>query len=393
MSKSQKKYCMVVHSTSQDIRVEREAEALVKAGYQVDILCLRYPNETAQEVINEITFYRLPIYRRQKWGIVGQFAEYIIFLGLAFFQLAGRSNYQVVHVHNLPDFLVFAALIPRLRGAKVVLDLHDLMPEFYESRFNKWYNRWLISLVRLQERLSCGFAHHVITVTEPWRQALIKRGVPEQKTSVVMNLPGKQFQQNLDHIKLAPQTEVEFRLLYHGGLFPRYGLDLLLQAIAQVKDELPNVRLIIHGNNQYRPVLEALADQLDITDVVTFSTDRLPIEELAQFIASAHAGLVPYRSDVFTDGILPTKLMEYVTVGLPVIAARTPMIETYFDDSMVAFFNPGNVDELVDRIRYFYHNRTSLTPLIQAARQFNQRYNWPDQAKHLTHLAETLTTH
>ncbi len=74
-------------------------------------------------------------------------------------------------MHNLPDFLVFSALPTKLRGVPVILDLHDLMPEFFAGRFGSGRAAaWIGRLVRLQERVSCRFADHVITVSEHWRR-------------------------------------------------------------------------------------------------------------------------------------------------------------------------------------------------------------------------------
>ncbi len=383
---------MIVHAYSSDVRVEREADVLVKNGYTVDMLCLRAPGESETALRNGINVYRLPV-RRYRKGMLVQLFEYLAFFCLVFFRLARPSaRYNVVHVHNLPDFLIFAGLISRLRGARLVLDIHDLMPEFYLSRLNnRFYSRWFGWLIQLQEKLSCRFAHHVITVSEPWRQTLIKRSVPDQKSSVLMNVPGDLFLQNIPSNKVAEPERKEFQLFYHGSVVHRYGLDLALQAVAQVVDEIAELRFTIHGNDDYLETLIPLAKELGLTNIVTFSTEELPIEELPGFIAEADVGIVPYRSDVFTDGILPTKLMEYVALGIPTIVSRTSAVEVYFDDTMVEFFSPGNVAEMADCIRRLYHDQTRCQKLAHNARRFNQLYSWSNQADHLLELANRLS--
>jgi glycosyltransferase involved in cell wall biosynthesis len=386
-------YCMVVHAHYPigEPRVEREADALSSHGYQVEVLCLRHHNEPATETIDGISIHRLPVQRNKKFGVIMQFFEYLAFFGLVFIRLArSTQRYQVVHVHNLPDFLVFAAIFPRLRGARIVLDLHDLMPEFYLSRFNRPYSHWLVWLVGLQEKLACRFAHHVITVSEPWRQTLIKRGVPPEKCSVIMNVAGARFKQGFDCWPRPALTDNDFRLVYHGTLAYRYGIDLILQAVAMVRNELPRLHLTIHGRGEYLEALYALAEQLNLQDTVTFSTQYVPMHELPRLVASAHVGLVAYRRDVFTDGILPTKLMEYVALGVPAIVARTPTIEAYFDETMVEFFTPENVTELAGRIRYLYHHRNRLAELATNANRFNQLYDWSKQSAQLVNLADRL---
>jgi glycosyltransferase involved in cell wall biosynthesis len=109
-------------------------------------------------------------------------------------------------------------------------------------------------------------------------------------------------------------------------------------------------------------------------------------------IKKADVGLVPYRRDLFTDGILPTKLMEYVALGVPVIAARTPVIETYFDETMVQFFTPGEPEDLARCILALHADRQRLTALAQNADRFNQRYNWKAVSAAYVALVERLNS-
>lgn len=101
-----------------------------------------------------------------------------------------------------------------------------------------------------------------------------------------------------------------------------------------------------------------MAKELDLLDKhVHFSTKVLPVADLPDLIRSADVGLAPYRRDVFTDGIVPTKLMEYAALGMPAIAARTTAIEGYFKDTMVEFFTPGDVEDLARCIFRLYSDR------------------------------------
>jgi glycosyltransferase involved in cell wall biosynthesis len=105
----------------------------------------------------------------------------------------------------------------------------------------------------------------------------------------------------------------------------------------------------------------------------------MPMEELPALIASADLGLVPYRRDVFTDGILPTKLMEYAALGIPAIAARTPAISAYFDETMVEFFTAEGVKELTDCIKTLYHDPSRREDLARNIQKFNRRHSWANQ--------------
>ena len=223
--------------------------------------------------------------------------------------------------------------------------------------------------------MACWFADHVVTVTSLWRRTLIDRGVPEHKVSVVMNVADDQIF-NLMAVEDVSVPDDRFRLIYHGSLTERYGLDLAVRAVAQLRDRIPGIHLTIHGRGPYLEVLRGLVDELGAEDRVFFSAFGLPTAELPKMIRQATIGIVPNRRDVFTDGILPTKLMEYAALGMPVVAARTPAIDAYFGEGMVQFFEPDNVDDLVDAILSLYQQSQRRDELAQGIQSFNQQYNW-----------------
>ena len=223
---------------------------------------------------------------------------------------------------------MFAALVPRLSGSRVLLDLHDLMPEFYCARFDTTMDSLPVQLVKWQEALACRFAHHVITVTELWRQTLITRGVPSEKVSVVMNVadtryfrPARRARQAEDH---------PLRLIYHGTVTQRYGIDLILHALAKSRDESPDLRLTIHGRGEYLETIKSLVNELDLRDRVVVSTGFLTSSALADLVRAHDIGIVPYRRDIFTDGILPTKLMEYTALGMPTLIRADAVYQSIF---------------------------------------------------------------
>ncbi len=386
---------MVVHARYPigETRVEREARALVDHGYEVDVVCLRAENESASENVDGINVYRLPVKRRRGRGSIAQLLEYLAFFVFASFKLIAlhrQRHYHVVQAHNLPDWLVFVGLIPKLTGARVILDLHDLMPEFYAARFNRSLTSFPVRLLVWQEQISCRFADQVITVTEAWRETLIGRGVPATKVSVVMNVADDRVFGRLDTDEQPHINDGHLRLFYHGNLTYRYGVDLAIRAVNLVREQIPNIHFHIHGGGDARQALMKLTDDLNLKDQVSFTNHGLLTSELPDLIRQADICLVPYRRDVFTDGILPTKLMEYAALGMPVIAARTPTMARYFDETMVQFFAPGDVQDLACCLKALYSQQERLAQLAQGIAEFTRRYTWPDQSAQYVHLVGRL---
>jgi glycosyltransferase involved in cell wall biosynthesis len=383
---------MVVDNHYPDIRVEREAKALLDRGYVVDVICLRREGEPKRERMGDLSVHRLPGKRRRGASPLLQLWEYVTFTAMATAMVAVRhvrSPYDTVQVHNVPDFLVFSALVPKLGGAGVILDLHDLMPEFFASRIGGRMDSLLVRAVKVQERMAAAFSDQVITVTELWRQTLIERGIPADKIIVVMNLPDE----SIFGEGPAPATRQDgdpLTVIYHGTITHRYGLDLLLHAFARARQRQP-LRLIIHGRGEYLDEVRQLVDQLGLAEDVRLSTQSLPTDALPELIRSADIGVVPYRSDVFTDGILPTKLMEYATLGVPSIASRTKAVTTYFTDDMVRLVEPGSVEALADALSELAADPERRSALAHNALRFAQEHRWESQAVAYADAVERVT--
>lgn len=386
---------MVVHAYYPigETRVQREALALVGQGYQVDVICLRDEGEPSKAREDGVDIYRLPVMRHRAKGLVVQFFEYLAFFTLALVKLISLhtwKRYGTIQIHNLPDFLVFSALFPKLTGARIILDLHDLMPEFFASRSGGDFNSLPVRLVAWQERISCRFADHVITVTDVWRETLIQRGVPATKVSVVMNVADTRlFSRVPPPIRIA-QTDPGFSLIYHGTFSHRFGVDLIVAAVARVRSQVPGLHLTLLGGGEARDDLVALRQELGLQEVVEISEEFIHAGELPSMIRQADVGIVPNRSDIFTDGLLPTKLMEYVALGIPVIAAHTPTIAAYFDGRMVRFFRPGDVEDLARCIVDLHNDRRRLKELAHEADRFNETYSWDNVAADYVALVDRL---
>lgn len=387
-------HCMVVHNSYPlgEPRVQREAETLAADNCEVDVICLHHADEPSFERISGVTIYRLPFRRNKNRGVMMQLFEYLIFFALAFAKLTilhWRQHYHIVQVHNLPDFLVFATLIPKLTGSRIILDLHDLMPEFFAGRFSSSRARWLLGLVVWQEKLACRFADHVITVSEHWRQTLIRRGVPAHKCSVLMNLADHRIFKRADDAPVRLNPNGQFHLIYHGTITYRYGLDLLVKAIDLVKAEIPTIKLSLIGGGEYVKHLRQMIQNLQLDQQVQMS-GIIPAEKLPPVIAAADLAVVPYRNDIFTKELLPTKLMEYAALGVPAVVSRTPAIAAYFDETMVQFFTPGEVNELAASILDLYRHPARLAALAVNIQKFNQRYSWANQGPEYVQLVQRL---
>jgi glycosyltransferase involved in cell wall biosynthesis len=393
--KNNRTHCMVVHAYYPlgETRVEREALALFENGFEVDVICLQDEGEKVVENVDGINVYRLPVSRNKEKGFLNQLIEYLNFFIRVFFKLISlqsKKKYQVVQVHNLPDFLVFSAIYPKFTGSQIILDIHDLMPEFYASKTNSTMDSFGVRLVLLQERLSCWFADHVITVTDLWRDRLIDRGVDSKKVSVVMNVADERYFYPREQDDKKDQVNENFHLIYHGTFKEHYGLGELIRSIAYLRNDIPGIRLSIQGVGEYYGEMVKIVEELKLQNEVTINNFAILVNELPDLINQADVGVVPNRNDIFNGDLLPTKMLEYVALGKPVIAARTRVISHYFDETMVRFFEPGDAESLAKAISAVYQEMGQKKIKKPNYSNFTSKYNWNLISQYYVNLVRAL---
>jgi len=303
-----------------------------------------------------------------------------------------RRHYDLVQVSTMPDCLVFAGAVPKALGAFLLLDNLDPMPELYAAKYGVTLDALGARLLSIQEGASIRFADGVMTVLDEVRELLIKRHGYRQ-IDVILNCPDHTVlprRLNLSQISEANDSASRpFVLLSHGSLVDRLGYDTIIDAVALLRSRIPNLVLRIVGPGEGRDALEARARDKGVTDrfqiCLGVVLDRIP-----DMIDSADIGVVANKNDPFADLPLPTKLLEFAWMGKPVVSSRTTTISHYFDDSQVAFFEPGNAADLASRIDELYHDPQRRVSLAVNAGRFFDRYNWPEEARRYVGLVSDM---
>ncbi|MCX8052303.1 MAG: glycosyltransferase family 4 protein [Armatimonadetes bacterium] len=383
-----RRVCHVLHGPYlMDSRVRLEAEALVDAGYNVDVISIREGNRPKYEIVNGVNIYRFPL-DRKRGSVIRYLWEYFTFFVLTAIFLASRPRrYCVIHVNNMPDFLVFAALLPRLFGSKVLLDVHDPMPELFQSKYGLGDKSFIVRALRSQSKWSMRFADAVMTVSDEMRK-LLHSIVPDKNPTVVMNMPNSDFIGSA----LLPENErfrskSEFRLLYTGTISERYGLRTVVQALPRLKERIPGISLCIVGWGEQVEELQALARELGVSEIVEFR-GRVPWNEIPELIRQSDVGLSVLLKDVHTDLCFIGKVIEYVTAGLPTIVSRTRTMENYYTDDLVKFVDPGCVESFEQAVIELYENPEKMRSLSRAGIAFRDRWNWAvERAKYVELVA------
>ncbi|WP_040666850.1 glycosyltransferase family 4 protein, partial [Nitrolancea hollandica] len=374
-----------------DPRVRREADALISAGHTVDIICLRKPGLPLFERDGRLSIRRLPLAKRRS-STARYIFEYLTFLSAAMVLssvLHLRHRYDLIQVNSIPDFLVFAALGPRLLGCPVLLDLHECMPEFFGTKFQTGLRHPVVRVIAWLEQISIRFASYAITCTDQMRDVFVTRGTPPEKIEVILNGSDEEV---FDATRF-PQRGREpgrFVLVCHGTVEERYGLDTIIRAVALLKDEIPGLRLEIIGEGSFLEELRQLARDLGVEREVAFSGKFLPMEELLRAIASADAGVVAMKRDPFRDITLCNKMFDFIAMRKPALVSRTRSVEEYFDDTCFQMFRSDDEHDLAQAIRELHADPARGERLVQRAVQVSEAYRWPSQRERYRAIVERL---
>lgn len=384
---------MVVHAVYPgDPRVRRQSDALIEAGYEVDVLCLRGPGEVPEEANGPMRIVRLPV-NRAFTGFAGHMAEYLAFAGLAAVRLTRehrRRRYALVQVATVPDFLAFSAFPVRLSGVPLLLDLHEDMPEFFRDRFTHPLLRPFMPLVTGSARAAAAASTELITVHEPLRQLSIARGVPPEKIHVVMNSADTRLFDPSRHPRRGFMEDGELRLIHHSNFQRIYGLDIAVEALALIDPaELPH-RLDVYGDGPFRPQVEAAIARTDTAARVHLN-GRVPMDDLPGLLAGSDIGLVPSRPEPYLQYSLSTKLLEYAAMGVPIIASDLATFRAHFSDAAIRFVPGGDPAALATAIRELAADPTGAARLGAEAHRQAAGYAWQAQARTYLEIVDRLT--
>ncbi len=382
--------CMLAYTEYEgDSRVMRYAETLAARGDTVDVVTLRQSEHEADAVLNGVNVFKIQMRTRDERGRRTYLVRLLTFLFRSarfILQRHRNSPYDLIHVHSVPDFLVFAALLPRLAGAKIILDIHDILPEFYASKFSDGRQTLAFKVLLLVERLSAWAADHVIIANDLWRQRLVERSVRPEKCTTILNYPDP----TIFRPTKKTRNDDRFIFLYPGSLNWHQGLDIAVRAFAKIHQRAPKADLHIYGYGPEKQPLIDLARELNLDGRVQVR-DPLPLRQIAGIMANADVAVVPKRGDNFGNEAFSTKTLEFMSLGVPLIVAGTAIDRHYFSESVVKFFRCGDENDLAAAMLELVSNPDLRQTLRDNALEFAQLYNWEKNKNVYLDIVDTLT--
>jgi len=361
-----------------DPRVRRYVNALNEKGRGAVIICSRKKNEKYFEESGLNRIYRVPVSKKRASFFV-TLIEYTAFTYIAavlLFYMGIKYRFKIIHVHTLPDFLVFAAFWNKIFGAKIILDLHEIFPELYRARTGAGEGSFRVKLLKFAEKISIWLSDTVITIHDNARDIFISRNKRiERKIHVVMNSVDPAEFENASLIKTN-----EFIITYNGTVVKLLNLTMIVEAIAELKKKMPpedfkRVEFRIYGDGPALDEILMRAVSFGVSEKVNYMGYIQPAEMRREVLKTSVLILPPLKN-IYSDLFYTIKLIEAVYLKIPVIATRLNTYLRYYSEESLFYFESGNINDLTSKIEEVFYNRESVKNKTMNAFNDYQKVNW-----------------
>ena len=353
-----------------DARVKTYANYLKKNGFEVIVLSSKENDKEQTIQIDDFINYRIIKKYRGNSGL-SYILYYTLFLIKAFYWVTRsffKYRYNIIHYNNAPNFIIFSCIIPKIFGTKIILDNHDIFPLVLTSKFK---SKTLEFFALLEQKFSFKFADRILCADHNQLDYLTSKKL-NKNIVTILNVPSPLlFQIGEEKVK-----SDKVKLVYHGTISYRLGIDQILSALSIIKNKIPNIEFHLIGTGDYLEDIKLLNEKLNLKNIVKIYGKNIPVEELSKILNGMDIGIIGNRIFELSDYMLPVKLLEYVYLGLAVIAPRNKIIGTYFTEEMVCFYEPENVDDLAEKILFLYNNASDKEKFSLNASKFNRLHNY-----------------
>jgi glycosyltransferase involved in cell wall biosynthesis len=357
----------------------RGAEALVSRGFDVEVICMGGLEGPRRQVVNGVKVIALPRSRRKSSKL-----RYVFDYGAFFVHAAAvlcvrhiRRPYAVVQVTTMPDFLVFAAVVPKLAGSRVLAFMHEPSPELAETLLGPGL---IPRVLRVIEQRVLRFADHSIAVTEQLKERFVERGADPSRISVVLNCA--------DPTKVLegwsrpedPPNNGRFRVICHGTIEDRYGQDTIVAAAHRLREEMPELEVILTGSGSAATRLAESIQRLGLDDVVRFE-GWVSRERLNDLLHTADVGVVAQKASAYSHLVHTYKMVDYWIFGLAVIASRLRAVSELYDERVLEYYEAGDPTDLARAIWRLRDDPERRAELARGGRQAQERFGWAVQKR------------
>jgi len=261
------------------------------------------------------------------------------------------------------------------------------VPELFSSKFKSAAGSLYVGFLKAIEKASAKFVDHVIVSNHLWQKTLVARSVAPLKCSVFLN----NVDLSIFHPHPRTRDDGKVIILFPGSFQWHQGLDIAIKAFARVIEKVPNAEFHLYGGGGDQAGLEQLAQRLGVGESVKF-LGGVRMDLMPDVIANADLGVVPKRADSFGNEAYSTKIMEFMSQGVPVVVSRTKIDSYYFDEETVRFFPSGDFEAMADAMVEVIENQSLRDNLVRRGYEYVRQNCWDTRKREYLALVDSLTT-
>ena len=383
-----------------DIRVKKEADALIAAGFTVHLLCLKRSGEEPIEEFEGIQIHRINAgknnYQLAFWDMVMSSTFIHPRFKSAAIDILRNHNIDIAHVHDLP--LAGTVInIKKQLSLKVIVDLHENYPEALRTWF-KWKKNPLVRLKNYLfmnpkrwtrfEQTACQEADEIIAVVDEMK-IRIKEAykINEDKITVVTNTEDKAFLNQVLDMSVYNELPKGFIITYSGGIGPHRGVDTAIKGMSFLSHLPIQLAIVGFGSPSVMQSLKDLVASLKLNNVHFLG--RQPFEKFYSYMHLANANVIPHQSNGHTDNTVPHKLFQGMMAEKPLIVSSSTPLKRFvrnYDCGIV--FKAGDEKDFADKVEMLYQNESLQQQLSKNGYDASVRgsLNWETTQKVLIAL-------
>lgn len=370
------------------------AQSLCDNAYEVDFIC---PNEGDQkkiELFGDVLVIRTNG-KMGKWcGYLNLLSNYLLFCLRSFSEIIKMNRdkrYTFFHIHTPPDFLILIVLPLKLMyGSKIILDLHDMLPEAVDSNLTIKGKSIIVYLAKIIEKFAVFFSDAVICTNSYDKQIVLSRNqINPDKIFTVMNVP------NINNFQIESLKKEDFGfkdkfiILFEGTIWKRRGIQAIIDAVELLKDKIP-VYFLIVGDGPYKESLQKIVVGKNLDNFVKF-TGWADVTALYKYISISDVCVIPFLKTKVNDRGVPNKLFEYTVHEKPIIASRLKGMSMTFSEEEILFCEAGNSRDFANNILKCYENPEDAKKMaIRAKERYLREYTWGAMEYELHRCYESL---
>jgi len=368
--------CLAAYKFYESVpRMFQFASALVERGDSVDVIALRRSGQPAFEIVNGVRIHRVQLRVVDESGPISHIFKMLRFILVAGMVISKNHlvrKYDLIQVFSVPDCLVFAAVLPKLTGASIILDVYDIVPEFYAAKYGISKQSAIFRALLWAERSSMKFSDHVTITNLLWYDRVTARSAPPAKCTTIETVPSS----TLFYPRAKHRIDDLFIIIYPGTLNRHQGVDIAVRAFARISNDIPKAQFHIYGEGPSRCSLIKLVKDLELEERILF-WDLLPTESIVRIMADADLAIVPKRaSSDFGNEASSTKIGEFMSLGVPIIVSKTKIECHYYTCDQVKFFESEDEADLADSIKLLYGDAILRSQFVNNAAKYMQENNW-----------------